>query len=60
MRLAKMAAILLVVLSVSASAARAQTASGKVNGTVTDKSGTAVSDAAVKLTNEGTRITKRQ
>src|SRR5437870_1756252 len=56
MRLAKTAAILFVVLSVAAAAGRAQTASGEVNGTVTDKSGGLVAGATVKLTNQATKI----
>src|SRR5213594_3319644 len=56
MRLAKTAAILFVLLSVAAAAGRAQTASGEVNGTVTDKSGGLVAGATVKLTNQATKI----
>src|SRR6266704_815699 len=56
MRLAKTAAILFVLLSVAPAAGRAQTASGEVNGTVTDKSGGLVAGATVKLTNQATKI----
>src|SRR5713226_8194401 len=56
MRLAKTAAILFVLLFVAAAAGRAQTASGEVNGTVTDKSGGLVAGATVKLTNQATKI----
>lgn len=56
MRLAKMAAIFLVVLFLTAAVAHAQTASGEVNGTVMDKSGGLVSGAIVKLVNQATRI----
>src|SRR6267142_2867985 len=59
MRLAKMAAIFFIVLSASVSAARAQTATGEVNGTVTDTSGGVVIGAAVKLTNQATKIEDR-
>jgi hypothetical protein len=34
----------------------AQTATAEVNGTITDKSGGVVADAAVKLTNMGTKV----
>jgi len=59
MRLAKMAAIFFIVLSASVSVARAQTATGEVNGTVTDTSGGVVIGAAVKLTNQATKIEDR-
>ena len=39
-----------------APAARAQTATGSVNGTITDKSGGSVPAATVKLTNQATGI----
>ena len=58
MRLAKVAAVLLVALFAVVSTGRAQTATGEVNGTITDKSGAAVSDAAIKLTNQGTQIAR--
>src|SRR5712672_822321 len=57
MRLAKLATIFLVFLFMTAAVARAQTASGEVNGTVMDRSGAAVSDATVKLINQETQIT---
>jgi len=59
MRPAKMATILLVVLFVSARVTHAQTATGEVNGTVTDTSGGFVAGAAVKLTNQATKIEDR-
>jgi carboxypeptidase family protein/TonB-dependent receptor-like protein len=58
MRIAKKAAILGVALFVAAAVVHAQTSTGGVTGTVTDKTGAAVSGAAVKLTNQGTRIIK--
>ncbi len=57
MRLTRMATVLFVVLHATAAVAHAQTASGEVNGTVTDKSGAAVIEATVRLTNQGTKIT---
>lgn len=57
MRLAKRAALVAAVLSIFASAVRAQTATGQVNGTVTDSSGGAVAGAIVKLTDIDTEIT---
>src|SRR5438445_13695089 len=59
MRLAKMATILLVVFLVTAGVAHAQTATGEVNGTVTDKSGGFVAGASGKLTNEATKMEDR-
>ena len=59
MRLAKMATILLVVLLVTAGVAHAQTATGEVNGTVTDKSGGFVAGASVMLANQATKIEDR-
>lgn len=58
MRIAKNTTILLVVLFAAAAVVRAQTSAGEVNGTVTDSSGGAISGAAVKLTNQGTNVTK--
>lgn len=58
MRIAKNNTILLVVLFAAAAVVRAQTSAGEVNGTVTDNSGGAISGAAVKLTNQGTNVTK--
>lgn len=58
MRIAKNTTILLVVLFAAAAVLRAQTSTGEVNGTVTDSSGGAISGAAVKLTNQGTDVTK--
>lgn len=59
MRLAKMATILFVVLLVPARVVHAQTATGELNGTVTDKSGGFVIGATVKLTNQATKIEDR-
>src|SRR5881392_890851 len=59
MRLAKMAAFLPLFLLVFANGGRAQTASGEVNGTVTDKSGGFVAGAAVRLSNLATKIDDR-
>src|SRR6266436_5415033 len=59
MRLARMAAIFSLVLFLFAYGTRAQTASGEVNGTVTDKSGGFVAGAAVRLTNQATKIEDR-
>src|SRR5438552_12153203 len=59
MRLAKMATILGVVLLVTAGVAHAQTATGEVNGTVTDKSGGFVAGASVMLANQATKIEDR-
>lgn len=58
MRIAKNTTILLVVQVAAAAVVRAQTSAGEVNGTVTDNSGGAISGAAVKLTNQGTNVTK--
>ncbi|HKC63670.1 MAG TPA: carboxypeptidase-like regulatory domain-containing protein, partial [Pyrinomonadaceae bacterium] len=55
MRILKwMAALLLV--TASASMASGQSATGEVNGTVTDQTGAAVPGAAVKLVNQSTKI----
>jgi Carboxypeptidase regulatory-like domain/TonB dependent receptor len=56
MRLAKMAAILVVVRFMTCGVAQAQTAAGEINGTATDKSGGAVVGATVTLTNQATKI----
>jgi len=58
MRLAKVASILFALLFLAARVARAQTASGEVNGIVTDKSGAVVFEATIKLVNQGTKIAK--
>lgn len=58
MRLAKILVPVLFVVVAFAPALRAQTATGQVNGTVTDTSGAIVTGATVKLTNVGTKITK--
>jgi len=55
MRLLKWTVILLSFTFVSAITAFAQTATGEVNGTVSDPNGAAVSGAAVKLVNQGTK-----
>src|SRR5260370_4926995 len=59
MLLARMAAIFSLVLFLFAYGTRAQTASCEVNGTVTDKSGGFVAGAAVRLTNQATKIEDR-
>src|SRR2546430_12029594 len=59
MRLAKMAAFLPLFLLVFANGGRAQTASGEVNGTVTDKSGGFVAGVAVRRSNLATKIDDR-
>src|SRR5437867_11681149 len=59
MRLAKMATFFSLVLFLFADGTRAQTATGEVNGTVTDNSGGFVAGAAVKLTNQATKIEDR-
>jgi Carboxypeptidase regulatory-like domain len=59
MRLAKTGALLVLVLFACTSALRAQTATGQVNGTVTDTSGAIIADATVKLTNTGTGVSKQ-
>src|SRR5215470_1745369 len=56
MRLVKAGALLAFLFFVAAVRTQAQTASGEVNGTVTDKSGGAVAAASVVLTNQGTKI----
>src|SRR2546421_3923173 len=58
MRLAKMATFF-PLLFLFADGTRAQTASGEVNGTVTDKSGGFVAGAAIRLTNQATKIADR-
>lgn len=58
MRIAKNTTILLVVLFAAAAVVLAQTSTGEVNGTVTDNSGGAIPRAAVKLANQGTKVTK--
>src|SRR6267154_280822 len=50
------AAPLTLALTLSSFEGFAQTAAGEVNGTVTDKSGGAVPNANVRLTNQGTKI----
>ena len=55
MRVLKWTLILLSFTFVSAVTASAQTATGEVNGTVSDPNGAAVSGAAVKLINQGTK-----
>jgi hypothetical protein len=47
------------ILLVTTSVAFAQTAAGEVNGVITDKTGGAVPNATVKLTNQGTGITEQ-
>src|SRR5215470_7497261 len=59
MRLARMMTVLLFAFFASAGTSRAQTATGEVNGTVTDESGGFVEGATVKLTNQGTKIEDR-
>src|SRR5438132_3212146 len=59
MRPAKMATFFSLVLFLFADVTRPQTATGEVNGTVTDKSGGFVAGAAVKLTNKATKIENR-
>src|SRR6059036_1062427 len=59
MRLAKMATFFSLVLFLFADGTRAQTASGEVNGTVTDRSGGFVAGAALKLANQATKIEDR-
>ena len=56
MRGAMKAAILGIMLFVTAAVVHAQTAVGEVNGTVADKSGAIVAGAAVKLANQATGI----
>jgi Carboxypeptidase regulatory-like domain/TonB dependent receptor len=56
MRLAKATTLLVLLFVVAADRVHAQTASGEVNGTVTDKSGGAVAAASVILINQGTQI----
>jgi len=59
MRIAKNTTILLVVLFAAAAVVLAQTSTGEVNGTVADNSGGAISGAAVKLANPGTKVTRK-
>src|SRR5436309_6856369 len=59
MWLAKTTTFFSLVLLIFANGTRGQTASGEVNGTVTDKSGGFVGSAAVKLTNQATGIDDR-
>src|SRR5258708_4616522 len=59
MRWLRMLAILFVAFIAPAAAVHAQTASGEVNGTVTDKSGGFVVGAVVLLTNHATKIEDR-
>src|SRR5215813_11608850 len=56
MRSKIIAAGIALVLAACASFARAQTATGGVNGNVTDPSGAVVPGATIKLTNEATRV----
>src|SRR5713101_2962319 len=56
MRVTKMVAVLLGLLFIPVVALHAQTAVGEVNGTVTDRSGGLIAEAAVTLTNEATKI----
>ena len=56
MRLPKIALALLVLGLVSATTVFAQTATGEINGTVTDPNGGGVPGASVKLVNQATRI----
>jgi hypothetical protein len=58
MRLAKLGALLVLVLFASTSALHGQTTNGQVNGTVTDNSGAIIAGATVRLTNTGTKIIK--
>ena len=58
MRTAKYTTILLVALLGASAGTRAQTSTGEVNGTVTDKSGGAISGATVRLTNQETKVAK--
>ena len=59
MRLAKTLAVLFVASFATAAVVHAQTASGEVNGTVTDSSGGLVAGATVMLTNQATKIADR-
>jgi carboxypeptidase family protein/TonB-dependent receptor-like protein len=56
MRSLKTIALILLLLAISVSAAFAQTATGEVNGTVTDPNGQSVPGANVKLINQATKI----
>jgi Carboxypeptidase regulatory-like domain len=50
---------LVLFLFLSSLALHGQTANGQVNGTVTDPSGAIISGATVRLTNQGTQVTKQ-
>ena len=52
-------ALLLMGMIPSASILRAQSATGEVIGTITDKTGAAVPGATVKLTNQGTKVVEQ-
>src|SRR6267142_607377 len=56
MRSLKPIALILLLLAISASATLAQTATGEVNGTITDPNGGTVPGATVKLINQSTKI----
>src|SRR6476619_2231547 len=56
MRWLKTIALILVLVAMSASATVAQTATGEVNGTITDPNGGTVPGASVKLINQATKI----
>lgn len=56
MRETKLAGVILACF-LAATRVQAQTSTGEVNGSITDKTGSAISGAAVKLTNQGTRVT---
>ena len=59
MRLIKIAVVFVILWFASSEIARAQSATGGVNGTITDRSDAGISGAIVKLTNVGTKITNQ-
>src|SRR5579864_6901143 len=59
MRLIKIAVVFVILWFACSEIARAQSASGGVNGTITDRSDAGISGATVRLTNVGTKITNQ-